>query len=540
MSFLAPEYLLFMFVPILVLFYLIVTGKSLVASVFDERMVEKLTFDNDTLGRTGRNIMLFVALSFMIVALARPVLPREEITLKTPTLDLVIALDISRSMLATDLYPDRLALAKRRIAETIEALKGARIALLAFSDAGFVVAPMTDDTATLRFLLENLSVESVSTQGTRFLIPIQKAGEMLRKSAPRHLLLFTDGGDRSDFSKEIEAAKKAGLKVDIYALGTKKGAPIPYHGDLLKDKKGDIVIVGRNDTIAALAKESGGGYYRWDGSGTSLKRLIKRLRNEQAAIREVTIKTYRELFYYPLAAALLFMLFAFSSLPKMKKHALALLLVPLLSLAPSAKASLFDFAHIREARKAYESGAYDKALKLYEKVARSKQNAAAYYAVGNAYYKNGRYEKALTAYGHVVTDDLELEYKKEFNMGNCYFRLGRYEKALELYLKAQKIHDSEDLRYNIELTKKKLKKRRKKSASGSKKSAKSQQKQNTPKSSSGTQKEPSETRRHSSSQKLSEEEMRAWERRLEKKLPKTKPLKFKTPSSKRVRNEKPW
>ncbi|OQX73451.1 MAG: hypothetical protein B6D59_05585 [Campylobacteraceae bacterium 4484_4] len=547
MTFLSPEYLLFMFIPLIALFYLIVTGKSIVASLFDEKMLEKLTFDNDTLGRTGRNIMLFVALMSMIVALARPVLPKSEITLKSPSRDLIIALDISRSMLANDLFPDRLTFAKMQIAKTIDALKEANIGLLAFSDAGFLVSPMTRDSATLIYLLENLSVESVTTQGTNFLLPIEKAAEMLKKSRPKVLILFTDGGDQRDFSKEIALAKKAGLKIHIYALGTQKGAPIPSMGTLLKDKKGDIVIVRRNDVIATLAQQSGGGYFIWDSSGKSLQRLIDTLQTERARFKERKIKTYRELFYYPLMLALLFMLFAFSSLPK--KTPVALWLIALLSLPAPSPASMLDFRVIQKAQKAYQNGEYAKAAALYEKLVRSKQNAATFYALGNAYYKSGKYQKALVSYGHVITKDPELEYKKEFNMGNCYFQMQKYRKALELYLQAQKIHDSEDLRYNIELTKKRLRQQQKKrNRSGQKEPKKAQNKKSQKRSNSAqkSQKPASKGEKApqkpqpSHTRKLSEEEIKAWERRLKRQRPKTRPLKFQTISSKRVHNEKPW
>ncbi len=549
MSFLSPEYLLFMFVPILILFYLIVTGRSMVESIFDAKMLERLTFDNDTLGRTGRNIMLFIALISMIVALARPVLPRTQQTLWQKRHEVVIALDISRSMLAQDLYPDRLTLAKRHIQKLLHLLEGDEIGLLAFSNEGFMVSPMTTDTATLAYLLTHLSTESLSTQGTDISIVIEKASQMLRRSRPKILILFTDGGDRRDFSAEIARAKKSGMQIYIYALGSEKGAPIPWKGGLLKDEKGRIVLTKRNDAIARLALQSGGGYFVWDAGGRSLHALADTIRHRTASLRKRTIRSEKELFYYPIMIALVFMLFAFGSLPQ--RGATLLLCLAFAAMPPSARAaSITDFLLIKKAHTAYEKGAYRKAAELYARIARSKRNAEAYYALANAYYKAGRYRAALKAYARVVTQNPALEYKKLFNMGNSYFRLKAYDKALELYLKAQKLHDEADLRYNIALAKKHLRRQRRRN-----KNQKRQQKSASPNAASHPQRSAANQKAQKAPQKgkkaalsttphaqkrLSEEEIRAWDKRLSALKPKTRPLKFETNSTKRERHVHPW
>jgi Ca-activated chloride channel family protein len=237
-----------------------VTNRSKLNSVFDEKILEKLTFDNDSLGKVGRNIMLFVALVSIIVALSRPVIPKGDVKIKSKSIDMMVALDVSKSMKAVDIYPDRLTFAKKQFNSFLDAFNEANVGVIAFSSDGFLVSPMTQDSDTLKYLVKNLSLESMSLKGTDIMIPIERAKEFLKDSKEKIVIIFTDGGDNKDFSKEIEKAKEYGISVYIYAVGTELGAPIKDNGEDIKDKNGNIVISKLNESIKELAMNTNGAY----------------------------------------------------------------------------------------------------------------------------------------------------------------------------------------------------------------------------------------------------------------------------------------
>ena len=560
MIFLRPEYIVFMLIPLIVLFYFIVTGKSQIQTIFDEKILKKLTIDTDSLGRTGRNILLFGALFMMIIALARPVLPKGEIKAAAQSIDLLVALDISKSMLATDRYPNRLTFAKKKIYELLEKFDEARVGVIAFADDGFIVAPLTEDTNTLRFLIDNLNTNALSTNGTNLLVPILKAREFLREDDQKILIIFTDGGDQEDFTKEIAAAKEAGVAVYIYAVGSHTGTPIPWHGENIKDAGGNIVITRLNDRIKSLAIETGGAYIEGGYTDKSIEMMIDDIKRKfnMHRLKSRKIQDFEELFYYPLTLAVLFMLMAFGSLPKPRHAALLLPLLLGVSL-PEARAGFLDFHEIKKGFAHYQSEEYREAIRHFERVADSRRDAPSYYDLGNAYYRAGRYKAALKAYKNAHTNDPELLYRIFFNTGNAYYRLGKFAKALDAYEYAKKFKSTPDLLHNIELTKKHLKPKppKPKPSSSQKKEKPKADKKKQQKNSANPQQKQKQKPGNNADQKrdqkqkgaqhqqqkqspISSQEMKKWERKLQKSRPKTMPLRFRVEDAQREKNAKPW
>ncbi len=555
MIFLRPEYLLYMMIPLVILFYFIVTGKSQIQTIFDKKILEKLTVDNDALGRTGRNMMLFAALFLMIVALARPVFPKGEIKAAAKRIDLVVAPDISKSMLATDRYPNRLAFAKSKIFTLLDKFKEARVGVLAFAEDGFLVAPLTEDRQTLKFLIDNLNTTALSTNGTNIMMPIEKTAEFLKDAEQKILILFTDGGEQKDFSKEIAKAKEHNIAVYVYAVGTHQGAPIPFHGENIKDQNGNIVITKLNPHIKTLALETGGAYIEGGYKDNSVEMIIKDIKEKfkMQRLKNRKIMDYQELFYYPLALSVLFMLFAFSSLPR---RLASLLLFALLFTQPQhSQAGILDFHEIKQGFDFYKQERYRQSVQHFEKVANSRKDAPAYYDLGNAYYKSGRYKDAIDAYRQAKTDNPALAYKIYFNLGNAYFQSKRYAKALKAYQIAKKIKTEEDLEYNIELTKKHLKKKppkknpnnnNKQQQQKEKKKEKKEEQNKNDKNQNNNRKNgddkqpPKEGKQKPKTSPISEKEMKKWEKRLQKTKPKTMPLRFRTQEVEREKNAKPW
>ncbi len=564
MILLRPDYLLFMMIPALILFFFIITYKNNMNSIFDEKMLEKLTFDNGSLGRMGRNFMLFIALFLMIIALSRPAIEKGDVKIKSKKIDLLIALDISKSMLASDIYPNRIEFAKKKIYEFIDSFKEANVGVVAFSSEGFLVSPMTQDSATLKYLIGNLSLESLSTAGTNLMIPIKKGESFLKDSYQKIVIIFTDGGDNDTFEKELETADSADVHVYVYATATNGGAPITENGVSIKDKEGNIVITKLNEKIKELAIESGGAYIVGGLKDDSISILVEDIKKkfEMQDTNSRKVKEYKELFYYPLGLATLFMLFAFGSFPKRSHFAIFTLLLIGIS-SPKLHAGVFDFQTIDKAHEAYQKENYKEAIESYKEVVKSKKSPQSLYDLANAQYKDKQYELSLSTYGKVTSKDPNLEYKKFFNSGNSHFQLKKYEEALKDYERAGKINTDKDLEHNTKFAKKIIKEKKKKEEKTHKKDKDGDKKMKKDKDgdkkveekskdgkkkeqdAKGGKKEKGSAKKQGGSkekkeEKISEKEAKKWEQQLEKTKPKTMPMKFQDYDIERTKNEKPW
>jgi len=290
-------------------------------NIFAKEVLKRVQLKNRTLSKRVRAIFLLVAMALSIVALARPQINNGEIEVKSSFINVVTAIDMSKSMFANDVYPSRFAFAKEKFFSSLEYFKNAKVALIGFSTQTFLISPLTEDFHSLKFLAKNLSLDYLSLKGTDILATLESANNLFGDEKKKILLLFTDGGDQSDFSKEIAYAKSHNISIYIYNIGTDKGGVIKDKEGVLKDKNGDIVVVKRTDSIKELAMQSGGAYMKYSLAKDDIKLLVTTIQNRYRAKEEEssTIQDREELFYYPLGLAIIFYMTALFSLPRVKK-----------------------------------------------------------------------------------------------------------------------------------------------------------------------------------------------------------------------------
>lgn len=312
-------WLLLLLLPLL---YIMKKNGSELGSVFSKEVLKKVQLKNQSLSKRVRNIFLLLALALSIIALARPQLDNGEIKVKSSFINVVTAIDMSKSMFANDVYPSRFDFAKKKFFDALAYFKNTKIALIGFSSQTFLISPLTEDFHSLKFLGKNLSLDHLTLKGTDILATLKSANNLFGEEKKKILLLFTDGGDQKDFSKEIAYAKAHNIAVYIYNIGTDKGGVIKDKNGVLKDKKGDIVVVKRTDEIKALALQSGGAYMKYSLAKEDVKLLVDTIQSRYKAKEEAssTIKDRKELFYYPLALGLLFWFMALFSLPRFNKE----------------------------------------------------------------------------------------------------------------------------------------------------------------------------------------------------------------------------
>ncbi|MCW8895248.1 VWA domain-containing protein, partial [Sulfurimonas sp.] len=467
MTFLHPEFLYYMLPPLFILFALLLTQKESQAHYFSKEVMDRLRVSANTLTLKARNALFLLMGFFMILALAEPVIKDGTIEIKAKSADIMIALDISDSMLAEDVYPNRLEMAKQKALTLLDESPNERIGIVAFAKNSYLVSPLSFDTSAVAFLLRQLNTQSITEKGTDFLSILDVVSKTQKAQEKKYLLILSDGGDKSDFSDEIEMAKEHGISVFILGVGTKKGAPIKLQDGTFIKQNGDIIVSKLNESISELATKTGGVYIQSTTSSDDIKTMLKEITNisDEKELKSEEIQRYIPLFYYPVAMALLILLIATSSMSKRQSVSLpsVFILFSLLFTNVHVEAGILDFVELNKAKEAYEKGNYDESAKLYEKYAKESANGESYYNAANAYYKQKKYKEAIESYKKATFDTPEARAKNYSNLGNAYVKEqgeDSLQKAIESYEKSLEIQEDKDTRENLQEVKKLLEKQK--------------------------------------------------------------------------------
>jgi Ca-activated chloride channel family protein len=264
-------------------------------------LVQRLTSTVNWRGRRWRDGLWLAVLALLLVSLARPVWGTVTQTVEKEGIEVMVALDVSQSMLAQDIKPDRLSRAKMELADLMTRLGGDEIGLVLFSGASFVQFPLTSDYATARTFLDNARPEVISRPGTAIGDAIRTAmsGFDLSRSSQKVIVLITDGEDHgSDAVAMAEMAAEQGILIHTIGFGSVQGEPIPEYnaqGDVIgykRDQQGEMVLSKLDEaTLQQLATIGGGRYFRASASGGELDALVSELdalqKAELAALQEV-------------------------------------------------------------------------------------------------------------------------------------------------------------------------------------------------------------------------------------------------------------
>ena len=468
MNFLHPEFLYYVMPFLFILFGFLLTQKEAEAHYFSQEVMSKLRVSANTLTLKARNALFFLSGILIVVALAGPVINEGTVEVKAKSADIMIALDISDSMLAEDIYPNRLKSAKQKAVELLKLAPNERIGIIAFAKNSYLVSPLSFDHGAVSFLLKQLNTDSITEKGTNFLSLLDVVNNSVKTEHKKYLLILSDGGDSSDFKEEIEFAKDNNIVIFILGMGTQKGAPIKLKDGTFIKQNGEIIISKLNENIASLATSTGGVYIESVNSSDDIKTMLSEIESNsvERELKSETIQKYIPLFYYPLGLALLLVLIATSSMSKRQKVHLPSLFIlfTLMASSQNAQAGLLDFMELDKAKVAYESGEYEKSQKIYGDYAQRSKNATSYYNQGNALYKQGKFKEARESYEKATFDTKESRAKKYSNIGNSFVKeraKDSLKKAKESYEKSLKLKEDKETRENLEAEEKEIEKQKK-------------------------------------------------------------------------------
>lgn len=225
--------------------------------------------------RLMKRYLRWLALILGVIALMQPQWGFEWKEVKRKGIDIVIAFDVSKSMMAEDVKPNRFEAAKREVKSFINSLKGDRVAIVAFAGGAFIQCPLTLDYGTAKLFIDHLNIGSVGRGGTDLGAAVVKSVEVFNghEKKNRIMILITDGEDHaSGMNEAIEAAKKSGVTIHAVGIGKLEGAPIPEDKNgagkaFMKDKKGSVVLSKRNDHALTKLADATGGIADSIGSG---------------------------------------------------------------------------------------------------------------------------------------------------------------------------------------------------------------------------------------------------------------------------------
>ncbi len=307
-------------IPVIVLLYAMVIfwQKRTQRKFADKELLDKLSPNRSTGKQVMKIILLCLAITSFVIALVNPQFGTKLETVKREGVDVVFAVDVSKSMLAEDIAPNRLEKSKQLVTQIINNLASDRVGIIAYAGSAFPQLPITTDYAAAKMFLQNMNTDMLSSQGTaiREAIELAKTYFNDEEQTNRVLFLISDGEDHEGDIEEIAAeAAREGIRIVTIGVGTAKGGPIPVKRNGViqnykKDNRGETVITRLNEeTLKEIASQANGRYI--DGRVTSkvVEEVTEILQNmDKKEFESQQIAEYKSQFQWFLALGLLFLL----------------------------------------------------------------------------------------------------------------------------------------------------------------------------------------------------------------------------------------
>ncbi len=441
--------------------------------------------------RRLKNILLVLALACLFIGLARPQYGTRWVEVKQKGIDILIGFDVSKSMLARDITPDRLSRAKLAVRDFVARLQGDRVGLMPFAGTAFLMCPLTTDYDAFNTSLDSLDVNIIPKGGTNIGAAIREAEKVLTNEANHKILiLVTDGEDLSeDALNAAREAKEQKMTIYTIGVGTPKGELIPsVEGDgrkFIQDASGKFVTSRLDEkTLGEIARITGGLYVPLGSMGQGFDEIYKQklalVPREEHGERKRRVPIDR--FPWPLGAAALLLAADFLITGRKGSWALRLPLVRTagrrqVKQAAAAVMMLALAAGVQPARASrgeemFQSGKLDQAGEYYEQaLKKDSRNPVLHFNLGDVAYKKKDYARAVEAYNEALkTDDLQLQAKSYYNRGNAQFFIGQatektdpdhtmqqWQDAVQSFEAALKLNpEDKEVRHNLEIVKKKL------------------------------------------------------------------------------------
>lgn len=380
-------------------------------------------------------------LALLIVAVARPVMVQAPTKQTLPAHSIIIALDLSASMKAEDIKPNRAEASRETIKLFLEENIHDQIALIGFTINPLLLSPPTTDHALVSMALESMKSEYILTKGTDLKKLLEKVAKF--PDHQKKLILFSDGGDEVINETLIDFAEEENIKVVIIAMATEQGASVQTkEGSLLKDKEGHIVVSKFNSSIRQLATQSGGILIDFDTPQETAQKIESWIEKQKVLKEGLEREThnYFELFFIPTFLALVLL---FLSATRFSLKVVALLAL----MNINVQADGFDGYYLSRAYQRYENQEYNSTLEELQKIATPTLESQL--TLAHTYYKLEKYKHAKSILKNIKTTNPKVKQQLLYELGNCEAKLAYYEKAKNYYIQALQLGEDEDALHNL-------------------------------------------------------------------------------------------
>ncbi|RYD78908.1 MAG: VWA domain-containing protein, partial [Sphingobacteriales bacterium] len=379
-------------------FYARAKKKKTIAKIGDPSLVQQLMKQYNQKSFVQKFLLATVAMAALVIALANLRKPSGAENVSRAGIDVMIALDVSKSMLAQDVSPTRLERAKQMLSRLIDKLGNNRIGIVIFAGKAYLQMPITGDLSAAKMYLGSADTESVPTQGTVIGDALKMCNASFNSKEKKYkaVVLISDGEDHDEAANEI-AKQMANDGVSIYTvgIGSTTGSPIidESTGEMKTDAQGNTVITKLNEeALRSVAKNGNGGYMLYNNTETVAATIASQLATmDQRAVKDDSLTNYQSYYQWFLALAFLLLLIELfisemkrNKLKKLKPVAAAVFVM----LFGSAANAQSDKETIKQGNEAYKKANYPAAATEYSKVVqKNPENVTAQYNLGNALYK---------------------------------------------------------------------------------------------------------------------------------------------------------
>lgn len=505
--------------------------KQRIKKIGDPLLVHQLIGNYSHQKFIARFVLVSAAFALLVIALANPRKPAGSSNVKHHGIDVMIALDVSRSMLAQDIKPNRLERAKQFVSRLIDKIPEDRVGIVVFAGRSYLQMPLTSDLGAAKLYLSTATPETVPTQGTVIgdALQMSYASFNAKEKKYKAIVLISDGEDHDEQAEKLaRSLADEGVIVNCIGIGSAEGTTIEdaVTGDVKKDAEGRTVITKLNETgLKNIAALTGGIYISLANSDEAAAAVQQQLDSmEKRGITEMSQASFRYFFPWLLALALILLLTEFfmgekKQAGKTRQLSPAVMIVLCLA-GPVTVFSQNTSKLISQGNELYKEGKYGEAAVLYKKAISNKTGeAAAHYNLGNALYKNNDTDSAIKAYDKAIAFSKTNKEKAEtwYNKGVLLQNDKKLPECIHAYKQALKYDPSdEDARLNLQKALQQQKQQHKQQQDQQKKEQKKQPQQQQPR-----QPKPQQSRM---TKKEAEEKLKALlqqEKNLQDKLKKT-------------------
>ncbi len=443
-------------------------------SVFKSNIVNHILPHRNALQDRTKLSLFFMSIVFLILAIANPQIGVKGEKIKGQGLDIMILLDVSNSMLAEDIQPNRISRSKFFITKFLDQLKHDRVGLVLFAGSSYLQVPLTIDFTSIKMSMPLIDPSNFPSQGTNIGDAVTMAGNTLglTESKSKAIVIITDGEDHDqEASTAIETARKNGIKVFAIGVGEEKGAPIPVgNGEYKKDENGNIVMTSFNRSVLEnLASIGNGSFYHLGQQGDIVEDVVAELNKlEGKDFEDFDMSNFNSYFYWFALAALLLLFIEFM-LPSIDykqfvKNISSIGFVILFSLSATAQTKEIEAQYkksrtlIRNGNSSYQNNNFDKAELNYRKaLVIDPKSKSANYNLGNTLYSQQKFQESQEYYEKSIdkNDDKLSRARAYHNIGNTCFKSNQLEQAILAYENALKLNPSDmETKYNLAMAKK--------------------------------------------------------------------------------------